>query len=138
MSKCEILEASFRSMVNKFENGEPNGISNTIHPDNPNIITYELKTDYRYLMTMIYNEDPAGATYNLNMTYPKFKGMTLLPPFSGEGYEVSVKSGESKVIMIKLDCKGYSYSSSYSDSIILSDEALVQKCLDESEAQERV
>jgi hypothetical protein len=111
-----------------------NGVKHTMILDNPNLISYEVKTDYRYLMRLINNIEGSEVTYNLNMTYPKFEGMTLLPPFSGQGYDISLKPKSVQVVMIKLDCKGYSYSSSYSESLVYSDEALVEKCLEQSEA----
>ena len=86
---------------------------------------------------MVANNDPAGATYKLKMRYPKFEGMTLLPPQEGSAYELSVEAGEQQIVIIRLDCKGYSFASSFSQQIILSQASLVQKCLAEGGTSER-
>jgi len=57
---------------------------------------------------MIVNGD-ASSTYQLSMNFPKFEGMKLLPPDAGEGYQISVKAGDTRVVSVKLDCQGYSY-----------------------------
>lgn len=87
-------------------------------------------------MTMIENSDDSS-TYQLSMNYPKFEGLTLLTPESGNGYQVSVKAGDSRIILIKQDCQGFSYSSSYSSQVLMSDDSLISKCLEEGTQNDR-
>jgi hypothetical protein len=54
-----------------------------------------------------------------------------MEPESGAGYDVLVKAGETKIILLKQSCRGFSFSSSFSSSIQMGDGALVEKCLAE-------
>ena len=60
-----------------------------------------------------------------------------MEPESGNGYDVLVAAGETKIILIKQSCRGYGYSMSFSSSVQMGSGALVQKCIDEGEKAER-
>lgn len=112
------------------------GIEQSPNDENDAIITYSMSADFGYLLTMIHNGD-ASSTYQLSMNYPKFEGMELLSPESGDGYQVSVKAGETRTILIKQDCKGYSYASSFSSQVLMSYDNLIEKCLEEGTQNDR-
>lgn len=46
--------------------------------------------------------------------FMQFENVELLPPEEGKSYKVKVESGETKHIIIKLGCNGFSLSKSYS------------------------
>lgn len=71
------------------------------------------------------------------MNYPSFEGLTLLAPESGQGYQINVKAGESRIMLIKQECNGFSYSSSFSEQVLMSDESLIEKCLAEGTQNDR-
>jgi hypothetical protein len=65
------------------------------------------------------------ATIKEIVTYTKFEGLELIKPYKGSGYEVQVKPGDQKIILLRQTVPyGYSLSFSYSSNIIFSPEAL--------------
>ena len=110
-------------------NAEPN-------EEEPAIVKSTVSSEFGYMMIVIKN-DAASSGYKETVEFPKFEGLTLLEPESGNGYEVKVPAGETKVILIKQECRGYGYSMSFSSSIEMDDSVLIQKCIDEGEKAER-
>lgn len=81
------------------------------------------------------NESECG--YKEDVSYPKFEGLTLMEPYSGKSYSISVPAGETKVILIRQSVRGHSYSSSYSSSIEKGEGALIAEALEKGERAER-
>lgn len=105
--------------------------------DETTIKKYWLKTaDIGYITYMIKNEDEES-TYKESMSYPTFDGCTMCEPESGAGYEAVVEAGQTKIILIKLECNGYSMASSFSSMVIKGDNSLIQQCIEEGEKNER-
>ena len=104
--------------------------------EEPAIVKSTISSEFGYMMIVIKNDAPSSG-YKETVEFPKFEGLTLMAPESGNGYEVSVPAGETKVVLIKQDCRGYGYSMSFSSSIEMDDSVLIQKCIDEGEKAER-
>ena len=60
------------------------------------------------------NKQSNTAFYKESVEYSKFDGMEFLKPFSGNSYDLVVKPGEHKFVIIRVKVAGY--SSSYSTS----------------------
>jgi hypothetical protein len=84
-----------------------------------------------------FQNDAAESAYKETVNFPKFEGLTLMEPESGNGYEIVVEAGTSKIVLIKQSCRGYGYSMSFSSSVQMGDGALVAKCLEEGEKADR-
>ena len=59
----------------------------------------------------------------------QFENVELLPPEEGKSYKVKVMPGETKYILLKFGCNGFSLSKSYSYILFKKDEALYKECL---------
>ena len=112
------------------------GIETKVNDEDENIIKHTLSTDFGYSVIFIKNGSESSA-YKETVTYNKFDGQTMMPPESGTQYDVLVKAGTTKIILIKLSCRGYSSSYSYSSSVQMGDDNLIAKCLAEGEKTER-
>jgi hypothetical protein len=64
------------------------------------IVKYKHTTDFGYMFIAIKNGAEASG-YKETVTYPSFEGLTLMEPESGAGYDVLVKAGETKIILLK-------------------------------------
>lgn len=69
--------------------------------------------------------------------FMQFENVELLPPEEGKSYKVKVESGETKHIIIKLGCNGFSLSKSFSYILYKKQEALIKDCLANGQMQER-
>lgn len=77
------------------------------------IVKSKVTSDFGYEMIHIQNgADESG--YKETVNFPKFEGLTLMEPESGNGYDVLVAAGETKIVLIKQSCRGYGYSMSFS------------------------
>ncbi len=64
-----------------------------------------------------------GSTVRECVTYTKFEGLKLMKPYKGESYELEVKPGESKTLLIKqVDNKGYALASASTVQVQMSDD----------------
>ena len=79
---------------------------------------------------MIQNNDKE-ATYKEAVEYQTFDGLTMISPDQGNSYDVIVKPGEERIILIRAAIKGFATSASMMSSVILGDTALRKKCLEE-------
>ena len=61
---------------------------------------YKTTTDFGYQMIVIKNGAESSG-YKETVNYPSFDGLTLMEPESGTGYDVLVKAGSTKIILIK-------------------------------------
>ena len=57
-------------------------------------------TEFGYNIIVIKNGAESSG-YQEDVDYPKFEGLTLMEPESGNGYSVLVPAGETKIILIK-------------------------------------
>jgi len=104
--------------------------------DAPEIKRYWVNADFGYRMYMIVNGDPASS-YQETMNYTAFDGLTLLAPEKGSTYEVTVEAGQTRVILIKQSCGGFSMASSYSSMVLKSEGALIEECLADGQQNDR-
>ena len=51
--------------------------------------------------TMLKND--SLSTFVCTKNYPKFEGMTLVAPYSGSGWSVTVPPNDSRVICVKIN-----------------------------------
>jgi len=79
---------------------------------------------------LIQNNDKE-ATYKETVEYQTFDGLTMISPDQGNSYDVKVKPGEERIILIRAAIKGFATSASMMSSVILGDTALRKKCLEE-------
>ena len=134
-SREQVLEAAFLS---KAQIGCDNITeSNMEEKGAPNITLYNCKkSDEGYMFKLVINKENE-AVYKETVEYPTFQGLTLLPPFDGNGYILEVGPGETKFAILKCDIGGYSMSMSYSQQVSLGQGALVDQCLAEGTKKER-
>ena len=92
--------------------------------EEPAIVKSTVNSEFGYTMIVIKN-DAESSGYKESVEFPKFEGLTLIEPESGNAYEVVVPAGETKVVLIKQACRGYGYSMSYSSSLQMDDSVLV-------------
>ena len=71
------------------------------------------------------------------MTFNNFKGLKLLPPYEGQGYEVMVEPGKMVTVILWCDPEGYAMSSSTSIQIIHGDGELIQMCQEQGKKNAR-
>ena len=80
----------------------------------PSITVYNCsKSEEGFNFKLVVNKEKE-AIYKEVVEYPTFKGLTLLPPFEGNGYTLEVGPGEVKFAILKCDIGGFSMSMSYS------------------------
>ena len=77
--------------------------------EEPAVVKSTVTSEFGYLMIVIKNGSQSS-TYKENVEFPKFEGLTLVDPEEGNGYEIAVEAGETKVVLIKQECRGYGYS----------------------------
>ena len=87
------------------------GITQANNDASPEVYTYDLTTDFKFLVKYIVNQYEASS-YQLTMKFPKMDGIKLIDPEHGDGYSVNVPAGEKKVILARCDIPGHSYSTS--------------------------
>ena len=68
------------------------------------------------------------ATIKEKVNYNTFKGLTMIKPQQGQGYEVSVGPGTSKTVLLRCHPDGYGMSSSSSTQIALGGKQLKEMC----------
>jgi len=66
----------------------------------PNVKKYTCVAEEGYGFVHIVN-DEKSCTYKETVNYTKFEGLELMKPYSGSGYEIEVKPGEKKTVLIK-------------------------------------
>mmetsp|Transcript_15663 Transcript_15663/g.24003 ORF Transcript_15663/g.24003 Transcript_15663/m.24003 type:complete len:257 (+) Transcript_15663:912-1682(+) len=104
-----FLRAVCESIVN--EDGE--GIEVEQDEECSEVYKYTVDIDSGYQMYCIKNQHDAN-TYTESVEYTKFEGLQLLPPEGGNTFDIEVKAGETKVVVMRQSCKGFSMSKSYS------------------------
>ena len=77
-------------------------ITEDVDDENENIKKYTFITEFGYRMYKVQNN--SDDTYCEEMEYPKFEGMELLPPESGNGYNIKLESKTQKNVIIRLNC----------------------------------
>lgn len=68
-------------------------------------------------------------TYVETADFLKFDKVELMAPENGNSYKVKVDSGETRQILLKFGCNGFSVSKSYSYILVKRDESLYKECL---------
>lgn len=87
-------------------------------------------TDFGYHVYAIDNQS-SDATYNERAEFPLFEGMEMIAPERKNNYEVTVNAGEQRLILMRQDCNGFNLSKSFFHKLILGEQQLIQKCLNE-------
>ena len=95
-----------------------------------------MDTNFGYSVYAVNNQEE-NQTYEEECEFTKFEGVKLLAPESGNSYEIRVEPGEVKMIIMRLDCNGYSMSKSYSNRFLKNDKALYSDCLQIGEVEYR-
>ena len=67
----------------------------------------------------------------------KFDKCELISPEAGNSYKVRVDSGQTKQIVLKFGCNGFSVSKSYSYILVKKEDFLYKDCLRRGQKQER-
>lgn len=98
----------------------------------PGIQITEFKTEFSYAMYQIQNNEPE-LTYVETADFLKFDKVELMLPESGSSYKVQVDSGQSKQIVLKFGCNGFSVSKSYSYILVKNDNSLHKDCLNKGQ-----
>lgn len=131
IDKNQVVRYAAEAIV---ANGE--GVRSEPNAEDENIVKHTVDLDFGYEIICIKNGAESSA-YKETVTFNSFEGLTLMEPESGMQYDVLVKAGITKIILIKQSCRGYSKSYSYSSSVQMGDDALIGKCLAEGEKTER-
>ena len=69
----------------------------------------------------------SGAIIKEIVNYTTLEGLKLMEPYRGTSYEVNVKPGETKIVLLKQTSKNYNLSFSYSSNIIYLESELLKK-----------
>lgn len=93
----------------------------------PEIKKYKGFGEEGYGFIHVTNESKE-ATFTEKVNYKTFKGLQMVKPQQGQGYEISVGPGQSKTVLIKCSPEGYSMSSSSSTAIELGGKQLKDLC----------
>jgi hypothetical protein len=88
-----------------------------------------------YNWILIIN-DEAEASYEENVKFPTFDGMTLLPPEEGSSYSLTCGPGQWRMVIIRCE-PSFSMSMSYSHKVTQGSSALISECLAEGTPKER-
>ena len=79
-------------------------------------------------MYLIENKEKE-LSYIETADFLKFDNVELLPPEEGSAYKVMVPAGESRSIILKFGCNGFSISKSYSYIMVKRENILYKECL---------
>lgn len=94
----------------------------------PGISITEFKTEFAYAMYSIQNNEQ-DLTYVETADFLKFDKVELMAPEGGNSYKVKVESGETREVLLKFGCNGFSVSKSYSYILVKKDDSLYKECL---------
>lgn len=94
----------------------------------PLINKYKCFNDEGYGFIYIKN-DEKESSFKEKVQYTKFEGLEMMKPQQGQGYEILVKPGETKMILIKCSPEGYGMSASTLTSIVQGGKKLKELCL---------
>ena len=59
-----------------------------------------------------YNNKEGSNVLSEQVTFPVFKGLSLMPPYSGNSFKVKVPPGKDKIVIIHMEASGWDMSSS--------------------------
>lgn len=112
MASCAEQQLSGTKVVNFEKEGAPN------------IKKYTCIAEEGYGFVHIVNDEKT-CSYKENVNYTKFDGLELMKPFKGTAYDVMIKPGEKKTVMIRQNkATGFSMSSSMQNGVIYGKEKL--------------
>lgn len=94
----------------------------------PGVNKYKCFNEEGYGFIYITNEEK-DSSFKEKVNYTKFEGLEMVKPQQGQGYEVLVKPGETKCILIRCDPEGYAMSASTMTSIVQGGKKLKELCL---------
>ena len=96
----------------------------------PAITVYEGKDDAYFNYLYVVNDEESAA-YQASCEFSEVVGMTLLPPFKGEKYELNVKAGCKDMVIIKKGIRQFGYSKMFNEAVVLGNDELIQKAINE-------
>ena len=110
-NRDELLASLMASCAEQGLASEHKQIKNYEDQGAPLVKKYTGFTEEGYGYVHITNDEPE-AEFTEVINYPKFDRLSLLKPQKGQGYNVTVKPGQKKTIVIRQnDPTGYSLSS---------------------------
>lgn len=68
-------------------------------------------------------------TYVETADFLKFDKVELMAPEAGNAYKVRVESGQTRQVLLKFGCNGFSVSKSYSYILVKNEDSLYKECL---------
>lgn len=133
----QLSDVLSKAFISKKEQGLGEGTEESMAEKKAPLITkYSCsKPDDGYMYIIVKNEEDQ-AKYKETVNYPSFEGLSILD-HDTNGYTLECGPGETKVIIIRASCGGYSYSSSYSQQVELGDSAVEEECLATGKQTER-
>lgn len=111
IDKNQVIRYAAESIVAKGE-----GVEMEPNAEDPLIVKHTVTSDFGYQIICIKNGAEQSG-YKETVTYNNFEGLTFMEPESGMQYDVLVKAGSTKIILIKQSCRGFSSGYSYSSSV---------------------
>lgn len=88
----------------------------------PDIKKYTMMLEEGYGFVHVVNND-TSSSYKESVNYLKFEGLELMKPYKGSSYDLMVKPGESKTVVIRqVEPSGYSMSSQAQAGVILGED----------------
>ena len=77
------------------------------------------------------------ATFKEKCNYNTFTGLTLMKPQFGQSYEIEVKPGQSKMVLLRCSPEGYSVSMSLLTTVVHGGKALKELARNKGKRAER-
>jgi len=89
------------------------------------------------MFNFIKNKD-SNRGYHEHISYSLFKGLELIEPEEGKGYDISVEPESERIVIIRFG-NGYDWGDyvDYKKEITMSPELLVSECLEKGSSSER-
>ena len=99
----------------------------------PEITKYECSTAPDGYNFVIIENKEEEAVYKETVDYTQFDGLKMVETHgvSGQRYDISVGPGQTQVILMKADIKGFSMAAQKTSSVCHGDTKLKQMCLEE-------
>lgn len=131
-----ILENAYRSLALKQQN-EIVTATDYAKQGQEKYKKYKAFTPEGFGFT-IYKNESEGSTLKERVTFNRFKGLKLLPPFADqEHYEVTVEPGNTVTVLFWCDPEGYAMSSSTAIQIMHGDSDLKTMLLEQGKKNGR-